>query len=138
MKVRDLELEPVAATSAEESIADAADRMRFFDIGSLAVMDGDALVGILTERDLARAVADRSDSELPVRAYMTSDPTTIGADADVVEAGALMLALGTRHLPVKESTRVIGMVSVRDLLLVEIRRETAARAVVATARLGSQ
>jgi CBS domain-containing protein len=121
MKVRELELAPVVATDPDESIADAADRMRFYEVGSLAVLEHGSLVAIITERDIAWLVADRSDPDrLSVRFYMTSEPVTIDADADVREAGALMLGIGVRHLPVMDGERLVGMVSVRDVLMAEL------------------
>ena len=121
MKVRDLHAEPVEATSPGESLADAADRMRFYDIGALAVLERGEPVAIITERDLARAVADRVDpARTPVLSYMTPEPVTISADADVVEAGVLMMALGVRHLPVIDCGTIAGMVSIRDVLGAEL------------------
>lgn len=126
MKVRDLTLDPVVEAEPEEAVADAADRMRFYEVGSLAVVDDGVLVGIITERDLARSVAERADpARYAVRAYMTPEPVTIDIDADVVEAGQLMLSVGVRHLPVMAGTHLAGMVSARDLLTIEIDKEVA-------------
>lgn len=126
MKVRELELAPVVATDPDESIADAADRMRFYEVGSLAVLEQGSLVAIITERDVTRLVADRADpNRLAVRFYMTSEPVTIEVEADVREAGALMLGIGVRHLPVMDGERLVGMVSVRDVLMAELAVPTA-------------
>ena len=121
MKVQDLKLEPIFAAHPDESIADAADRMRFYEIGSLAVIENGSIVGIITERDIVRATADRSDAQrIPIRFYLTSAPTTVSSDTDVEDAASLMLTLGIRHLPVVEGVRPIGMVSIRDLLAAEL------------------
>ena len=127
MKVRDLGLGPIAATRLDESVADAADRMRFYEIGSLAVMDSGSIVGILTERDIVRAVADGIEmTRVPVRSYVTPGPATVSSDADVEDAAGLMLALGVRHLPVVDGSCAVGMVSMRDLLAAELALAAAA------------
>ncbi|HEX9696102.1 MAG TPA: CBS domain-containing protein [Actinomycetota bacterium] len=117
MKIKDIALEKAVTTDIEESISDAADRMRFYDIGALPIMDGHRLLGIITERDIVRAVANRSRMELtPAADYMTPSPATIGPEADIEHAAAVMVALRVRHLPVVEGGRLIGMISLRDVL----------------------
>lgn len=124
MKISALKLEPLLATSPGESIGDAAERMRFYEVGSLAVLDDGSLVGIFTERDVLGAMADRCDpSRTPIVLYMTHGPTTISDDTDIADAAALMLSLGVRHLPVLESGAPVGMVSIRDVLLAELELE---------------
>jgi CBS domain-containing protein len=85
--------------------------------GSVAVIDGRALVGIVTERDVVRAVADGVDlvSET-VRSRMAAEPDVFGPDVDVFEAGEFLLEGGYRHLPVVEDGNLLGVVSLRDLL----------------------
>lgn len=119
MKVRDLHLQPVLAADPDESLAVVADRMRFFEVGSLIVLESGKPVGIITERDLARAVADRSDPDrITVRFYMTARPMIVSADADIREARLLMEAIGTRHLPVVDKGKLAGLISMRDLMRV--------------------
>lgn len=119
MKVRDLKMEPLIVADPDEPLAAVADRMRFHEVGSLAVMESGAFVGIITERDLARSMADRSDPErITVRVYMTVRPMVVSAHADIEEAMLLMDALGTRHLPVIDKGKLAGMISMRDLLRV--------------------
>jgi CBS domain-containing protein len=121
MRVGDLKLEPLLATSFDESISEAADRMRFYEIGSLGILEGGSLVGVFTERDVVKAVADRSDLQhLSIRAYATSSPTTVTMETDVEEAAELMLSLDVRHLPVVEGIRPVGMVSIKDVLAAEL------------------
>ena len=110
----------VVTAHAGEDLTVAASRMAFHEVGSLAVFDDGSLVGIITERDLARAMADGLDpSSATVREYMTPDPVTVTPDQDVKGAAAMMLDLGARHLPVREGGRVVGMLSIRDLLWLE-------------------
>jgi CBS domain-containing protein len=86
-------------------------------IGSLAVVDGRQLAGIITERDLVRAISEGFDpNEATVGQWMTAAPDTIGPDVDVDEAAAWLLEMGYRHLPVMDGDELLGIVSIRDLL----------------------
>ena len=120
MRVSDLMQPEVWETYPEESLADAAIRMRDHAVGSLAVFDGEDLVGILTERDVLRATADGAPSqETAVKAYMSAPPVVVRPQAEVLEACKLMVKHDIRHLPVVETGQVRGMVSARDLLIVD-------------------
>jgi CBS domain-containing protein len=107
----------VFSIEASEVLSEAASRMQFNEVGSLAVFDGMRFAAIVTERDLVRAMAEGvNPEETPVRVYMTEDPVAVTPDTDVVRAAATMLELGVRHLPVIVGGEVVGMVSARDLL----------------------
>jgi len=85
--------------------------------GSVAVIDGRDLVGIVTERDVVRAVAEGVDLvTVTVRSRMASEPDVFAPDVDVFEAGEFLLESGYRHLPVVEEGNLLGVVSLRDLL----------------------
>ena len=88
------------------------------DIGAVVVLDGDALAGILTERDYARKVvlAGRSSKDSPVRAIMTSDVVCVPGNRSIDDCMALMTERRVRHLPVIEGGRVVGLVSIGDLV----------------------
>lgn len=88
------------------------------DHGSLAVVDGLDLVGLITERDLRRAAANNADfSTTSVRDVMSSDPDTFDPDLDVWDAASWIVESGYRHLPVMDdSGELLGVVSIRDLL----------------------
>ena len=118
MKLHSLIRGGVVAVGPDATIADAAVLMRREDIGSLIVNDGTgSLVGIITERDLVRCVAEMADpAVVRVARFMTGDPLVAGPDDGVEEVAARMLTMGLRHLPVVEDGRVLGMVSIRDLL----------------------
>jgi CBS domain-containing protein len=92
--------------------------MRDADTGDVVVLDGESLVGILTDRDIAvRVVAEGGSADTPVRDACTADPTTVTADTTVEQAVALMRDGAVRRLPVVEGTRPVGVVSLGDLAI---------------------
>ena len=103
-----------------ETLSDVATRMRENDVSSLAIIDDGQLVGIITERDVVTAVAERATSDARIAAYMTPHPVTADPDESATAVVERMLDLGVRHLPVVRSGVVVGMVSARDLLALEI------------------
>ncbi len=109
---------PGAITAAaDDSLEQTAARLQDKDISALVVMHGYRLVGIITERDIVRAVADRRDlAGCTAGEYMTSEPATVDLDTPLWEVARRMLAYGVRHLPVVVAGEVVGMVSARDLL----------------------
>ncbi len=102
----------------DTSILEASLAMEESDLGSLAVVDGRDLIGLVTERDLRRTLAGRIDPEqTAVSEIMSKDPDTFGPDLDVWDAAAWIAGSGYRHLPVVDgSGDLLGVVSVRDLL----------------------
>lgn len=102
--------------SPSDPLIDAASRMWRQQTGSLLVMDGDALLGIVTERDIMKAVARGLDlATTPVSAIMTSTVLTVEPATSVTEAARHMADRWIRHLPVVDGGSVVGMVSQRDL-----------------------
>jgi CBS domain-containing protein len=100
----------------ESTVGEAATLMGGRSVGSVLVCEGDRLVGILTERDIVRALSSTHDApQRPVVEWMTKDPQTIGPDTPVKEALRSMVDAGFRHLPVVDGERVVGMVSIRDV-----------------------
>jgi CBS domain-containing protein len=106
----------VLAVAPEDTIGEAAQKMVEARVSSVVVSDFGRLIGILTERDLTRAVAGRThSSEARVREWMTADPVTVSQSTPVEEAAKTMLEQGFRHLPVVEDERPVGIVSIRDV-----------------------
>ncbi|MDP8911235.1 MAG: CBS domain-containing protein [Actinomycetota bacterium] len=109
----------------EDTLGEAAAKMNERGIGSAIVLDFGRMIGILTERDIMRAVAYRThSSEARVREWMTAEPVTATPSTSVDEAARIMLENGFRHLPVVEGDRAVGVVSLRDLARSRIEAET--------------
>jgi CBS domain-containing protein len=107
----------VLAVAPEDTLGEAAERMVERGVGSVVVSDFGRLIGILTERDLLRAVADRiHSSEARVREWMTAKPVTASPETTAREAARTMLDHGFRHLPVLDGDTILGIVSLRDVL----------------------
>jgi citrate synthase len=109
---------PITATPSE-TLADASERMRDRKTGSVIVVDGDRPIGILTERDLVRFAASGADAGVTkVSEWMTEDPDTVRPELPVGEAFDSLAEHGYRHIPVCDDGRLVGVVSMRDLMRV--------------------
>ncbi len=101
----------------EASLGDAAVALVGEVLGSLAVVSDRRLVGIITERDLVRALASGAEPESElVGDWMAEAPDTFSPDVDVKEAAAWLLEVGYRHMPVMEDGELLGIVSIRDIM----------------------
>jgi CBS domain-containing protein len=102
----------------DDTVFDALRVMAEHEVGALPVLEGDRLVGLISERDYARKVIllERSSRRTPVRDIMTPRVTCVGPTRTVEECMALMTDKRTRHLPVLEDGRLIGLVSIGDLV----------------------
>jgi CBS domain-containing protein len=108
----------VCTITASESVYDAIKLMAEKQIGALIVTDGDGIAGIITERDYARKVVlmDRSSKATPVSSIMTQAVRFVRPDQSSQECMALMTEFRMRHLPVLDHERLVGMISIGDLV----------------------
>ena len=101
----------------EDTLGEVAEKMTTRNVGSVIVKDYGRLIGILTERDMLRAMAARvHTSDARVRQWMTADPITAPPDMTLEDAAQVMLDNGFRHLPVVDGSTVLGVVSLRRVL----------------------
>jgi len=121
---------PVVTAQPAETVAAAAERMRDNKVGSVVIVDHDSrAIGILTERDMIRLAAAGSDaSTAKVSEWMTADPDTIAPDVEARAAFASLAERGYRHIPVAEGHKLVGIVSMRDLLRVAMIQPADAQA----------
>ena len=108
----------VHAVRPDDTVLAALGVMAEHDIGAVLVVEGDELLGILSERDYARKVVllGRASRDSPVRLIMTANVVCVPPNRTVAECMGLMTERRCRHLPVVENGRVIGLVSIGDLV----------------------
>jgi CBS domain-containing protein len=108
----------VYSVEPQAAVLDAIRLMAEHQVGALLVMRGAALEGIVSERDYARKVIlrGRSSADTPVRDIMSSPVLTVSLDTTVQQCMQLMTDRHVRHLPVVDGARVVGMVSIGDLV----------------------
>jgi CBS domain-containing protein len=116
VRVADVMTEASITDSPADTLRLAAERMWRQQTGSLVVMDGDTMVGIITERDILKAAAQGVDLETTtVDDVMTRDVITAYPDEALRDAARTMAAHWIRHLPVTADDAVVGMLSMRDV-----------------------
>jgi CBS domain-containing protein len=117
MIVADIMTRASVTDTSDETLQSAANRMWRQQTGSLLILDNDALIGIVTERDLMRAVSRGYDTaSTTVAEVMSKDVHVVSTGTTVHEAARLMAALWIRHLPVVDDGKLVGVVSQRDLV----------------------
>ena len=115
----------VVAVPRDAAVAEAAQAMMDRNVGMVAVLEGDRLAGLFSERDVVRRVvgAGRDPSETRVGDVMTTEIVTASPDTVFEDAIRLMDGSNIRHLPIVEDGRLVSMLSIRDLLRVELRQK---------------
>jgi CBS domain-containing protein len=121
----------VVQIAPDHSVMDAVRTLREHRIGAVLVMEGDMIAGVLSERDVVRAIGHHGAGalNLAVSAVMTSPVITCGPTDSVATAMGMMTERRFRHLPVVDQGRLVGMVSIGDLVKQRIddsEREAAA------------
>ncbi len=117
--------EQIFSVSPDESVLRAIEIMATRQVGALLVMSDDSLQGVISERDYARKVIlkKRSSSDTRVVDIMSSPPITVGPEDTVRHCMELMTEARVRHLPVVKSGRVVGMLSIGDLVKAVIEEQ---------------
>jgi CBS domain-containing protein len=120
VKVNDLPPGRLYTVHPQTRLADVAREMRQEDSDSIAVMEDGRLVGIITERDLVRAIADGVDpKQATANVIMTPNPATVSVEEDVGVVAMKMMRLGIRHLPVVDAMGTpVGLLSARNLVAI--------------------
>jgi CBS domain-containing protein len=114
--VADLMTKDLVTVEPSDTIGETAQKMVERGVSSAVVSDYGTMIGIVTERDLTRAVAGRvHSSEARVREWMTPNPISLPPGAPPAEAAKIMLENHFRHVPIVEGDRAIGIVSIRDV-----------------------
>ena len=115
--LRLVEAQETLEVRPEVPVMAAVRRMTEAEVGAIAITEGRRIVGIFTERDLLRAIADsRHPDQGQVQSYMTPDPVTLPSDHSPSEAAQIMTARRFRHIPVVDDGELVGIVSIRDLV----------------------
>ncbi|AWR95795.1 CBS domain-containing protein [Acidianus brierleyi] len=116
MNIKQIMPKSLVTISKDSSIRDAALKMKENNVSSVLIMDGDKIIGIITERDITRAVADGKSCSEPAIDLATKNIIRIDSSKDIYEALDLMSLNKVRHLVVRECNKDIGVVSMRDVM----------------------
>ncbi|MDQ2909647.1 MAG: CBS domain-containing protein [Actinomycetota bacterium] len=123
MAIADVMTFHVVTVGPDDPVRLAIARMLEESIGSVAVCEGERLVGIFTERDVLRLAGEGSDfAEVRVGDVMTRNPVTLAPDDDVLDAARLMGERKIRQLPVLEGENLLGMVGIREVMRTLVER----------------
>ena len=119
-KAKDVMIKNVKTISPSATMAEAAKAMKKNRIGSLVVVKGNRPVGIITERDLAyKIIAEEQSLDMKVREVMTKDLKTVQPEKSIKDAARLMAAHVIRRLPVVEGGKLVGIITIEDIMRIE-------------------
>lgn len=117
MRVAEIMTSATVTDSTAGTLRSAAELMWKQQTGSLVIVDGEAIAGIVTERDVMRAVGRGADPDRePIATVMTRDVITAEPDTHVRDAARLMAHHWIRHLPIVDDGRLVGILSQRDVI----------------------
>src|SRR5689334_12925922 len=126
-RVRDIiQNRELFSVEEHQTVADVARRMAELHIGAILVLDGDQLRGVFSERDLMHRVvlARRDPDRTPVSEVMSRNLATVDETASIEESMETMRRCGCRHLPVMHASKVVGFLSMRDVMNHELAQKT--------------
>ena len=115
MRISDIMTEAAVTDRPDDTLEQAARKMWKQQTGSLLVLEGGDLLGIVTERDILKAVANGVPLDTPISDLMSKDLIAAEPETSLREAAAIMTEKWIRHLPVLDGGRLVGIVSQRDL-----------------------
>jgi CBS domain-containing protein len=115
VRISEIMTEAAVTDRPGDSLAQAARKMWAQQTGSLLVLEGGELLGIVTERDILKAVATGSPLDTPISDVMSKDLISVEPGTSLREAARIMTEKWIRHLPVLDGDRLVGIVSQRDL-----------------------
>jgi CBS domain-containing protein len=114
--VKEIMTSEVECCTLLDNVYEVAVKMKENDVGAIPIVDGDKLVGMITDRDIVvRGVAEKHPGSSKVEEVMSDKLITVGADAGIDEASALMSRHQIRRLPVVDGQKLVGIVSLGDL-----------------------
>lgn len=119
MKIKDIMTKTVASINANDSVENAAKLMKEYNIGSVPVCNGEEVIGVITDRDIAIRGASngKNMNNEKVRGIMSSNPVLGTPDMEVNDAARIMSERQVRRLPVVENNNLVGVVSLGDLAI---------------------
>jgi CBS domain-containing protein len=123
--VKDVMTKSVRTISPDATMEEAARSMKRFRIGSLVVVEGDTPVGIITERDLAYKIVAEGKMNAKVKEVMSRDLKTVDKEKTLIEAVKIMAAHVIRRLPVVDKGKLVGIVTLNDIMKAEKMEEEA-------------
>ena len=116
--VKNIMTDDVVVISSDATIFDAAELMNDFDIGFLPVLDGERLIGVITDRDIViRALANGLDIDTPVVDIMTTEIISTSPESTLKEASRKMMINQVKRLPVLDENNLVGVISLRDIVI---------------------
>ncbi len=103
-----------------DNVYEVAVKMKEYNVGSIPIVDGEKIVGVITDRDIVtRCIAEKHPASSKVEVIMSKELITIAPDSDAAQAAQLMADKQIRRLPVVEGGRLVGVVSLGDFAIRE-------------------
>jgi CBS domain-containing protein len=128
-KLQEIMTQDIVTVTAEDNIFEIALKMRDHDIGFIPVVEGNKLIGVVTDRDLVlRGYADKRSGSGAVEEVMTNKPITATPDTTVDEAAHIMAEKQIRRLPIVKNGELVGVVAIGDLAVNQSSEEEAGQA----------